>query len=224
MEYSQLLEKLNSLKEEEFAAFQRKLIATGQTILGVRTPRLREIAKQYTGSIEALLAFPNTYYEVTFIKLTIVSNLPYGQFVNYVETCVSLIDNWATCDCFKAKCIAKRKEEFLPILEGIYCRSGVFAKRYALVTLLFFYMEERYLPLIKKYAYQTPTEEYYLHMAVAWLVAETLIKHYDFGLTLLHSRKLPIKTHNQSIQKAIESYRLDDERKEYLRSLKIKKL
>ncbi len=223
MEYLQLIKELNKEKEDAFAAFQRKLIDTKQTILGVRTPTLRNIAKGYSGDISTLLSFPDTYYEVTFIKLAVVSALLYEQFVLYVEDCVSRMDNWATCDCFKAKCIANHKAEFLPILEGMYTRGGTFAKRYTLVTLLFYYMDEPYLPLIEKYIEQTPTQEYYLHMAVAWLMAEVLVKHYDFGIRLLQKRSVTPQTHNKGIQKAIESYRLTQKQKEYIRSLKIKK-
>lgn len=221
-EYFELLEELNKNKEENFADFQRKLIPTKQKILGVRTPTMRILAKSYQGEIEKLLSFPDEYYEVTFIKLIVVSSLPYERFVLYVENCVSLIDNWATCDCFKAKCIAKRKDEFLPVLERIYKLNNPFAQRYVLVTLLFSYVEDTYLPLIRKYIEQTPTDEYYLHMAVAWLTAEILVKRFEKGVEILQDKILPIKTHNKAIQKAIESYRLTHEQKEFLRSLKIK--
>ncbi len=224
MEYLELLEKLNTHREENFAAFQRKLVDTKQTILGVRTPVLRKLAKAYTGSIERLLSFPDTYFEVTFIKLAVVAALPYERFILYVEDCVARIDNWATCDGFKAKRIAENKAAFLPILERIYARGGVFAKRYALVTLLYFYMDEADLPILEKYLTQTPTDEYYIHMAIAWLLAETLIWHYEFGIRILLDGKLSVKTHNKGIQKALESYRIDDERKAYLRSLKIKNI
>lgn len=222
MTYLDLIEELNNTKEEEFAIFQRKLIFTEQTILGVRTPVMRKIAKSYRGDIETLLAFPDEYYEVTFIKLAVVSALPYEKFVLYVQDCVNCIDNWATCDCFKAKCIAKHKDEYLPLLRQIYELDNPFAKRYVLVTLLDFYMDEQYFPFIKEYIRQTPTNEYYLHMAVAWLTAEVIVKHFKKGVGILHEKILSRKTHNKAIQKAIESYRITKEKKEFLRSLKIK--
>lgn len=222
MKYSALLEKLNKEKEESFAAFQRKLIPTKQKILGVRTPVLRKIAKEFQGDIQRLLAFPDEYYEVTFIKLSVVALLPYERFVLYVEDCVLRIDNWATCDSFKAKCIAKNKDDFLSVLRRIYELDNPFAKRYVLVTLLSYYVDEPYLEEIQSYVRKTPTTEYYLYMAVAWLVAELLIKRWDFGLRLLQEKTLDKKTHNKAVQKAVESYRLNKEQKEFLRSLKIK--
>lgn len=222
MTYLELIEKLNAEKEEKFACFQRKLIPTKQTILGVRTPIMRKIAKSYTGQVETLLSFPDEYFEVTFIKLAVVSVLPYEQFIMYLEECVDRIDNWATCDCFKGKCILKRKDEFLPVLQKLFEKGGEYAKRYVLVTLLYAYVEEKYLPVIERFIKRTDMDAYYVHMAVAWLTAEILVKHYEFGVALLQKGFLPVKTHNKAIQKAIESYRLTNEQKEYLRSLKIK--
>ena len=91
----------------------------------------------------------------------------------------------------------------------------------AAASLLAEYIEGKYLPLIKSYMRRASTQYYYVHMAVAWLVAEILIKQYDEGVNLLKEKILPLKTHNKAIQKAIESYRITKEQKEYLRSLKM---
>lgn len=225
MKYLQLLEKLNENKEAAFAAFQKRLIPTKQTILGVRTPCMRKIAKETlaTTKIEAIMDYPDEYFEVTFIKLAAVSSLGYDVFVQYVEKCVSLIDNWATCDCFKSKRIAKHREEFLPVLERIFKRGGEYDERYVLVTLLDAYVDEQYLPILRSYLQRANTNAYYIHMAAAWLTAEILVKRYDFGTSILKEKLLDIKTHNKAIQKARESYRLTKEQKEFLHSLKIER-
>lgn len=222
MTYSQCIDVLRAYKEEKFAEFQRKLIPTKQKILGVRTPTLRKIAKQYAEDFTTIFDFPDEYYEVTFIKLTMVSALPYEQFILHVDTCVSLLDNWATCDSFKAKCIKGHKEDFLPIIEKIFNNGSEFYQRYALVVLLTEYVEEKYLFILKEYLSKSNTTPYYVHMAAAWLTAEILVKLYDKGIEILQSGILDIKTHNKAIQKAVESYRLTTKQKEYLRSLKIK--
>ena len=221
MTYSGFIEKLKGFAEEDFANFQRKLIFTERKILGVRTPILRKIAKEFSQDIQTLLAFPNEYYETVFIKLTAVSLLPYGEFLLYLEECVSLIDNWALCDSFKAKCIKKQKPEFLVVLEKIFLHGGEYFQRYVFVVLLSEYVQKEYLDTIKQYIERADFEKYYVHMAVAWLTAEILIKQYDYGVKLLKEDILPQKTHNKAIQKAIESYRIHNEQKEYLRSLKI---
>jgi 3-methyladenine DNA glycosylase AlkD len=222
MTYLEFLDLLKAHKEEAFAVFQRKLIPTSQEIIGVRTPTLRQIAKEYREYLKDIFNFPNVVYEVTFIKHTIVSLLPYEEFLMYVEPGVSLIDNWATCDSFKTKCIVKNKENFLSVIEKLFKVGKEFYQRYALTVLLANYVEEKYISLLKEYLYTANTDFYYVHMASAWLLAEILIKHFDFGVAILNERKLPVKTHNKAIQKAIESYRLTKEQKEYLRSLKIK--
>ena len=222
MQYSNLIKRLQNLAEPTFRAFQEKLIPTKQTILGVRTPIMRKIAKEYLQDIATLFAFPDTYYEVTFIKLSAVSLLPYKQFINYVTPCVARMDNWATCDCFKAKCLLKSKDKFLPILEDLFNQGGEFFERYVLVCLLSYYTETKYLPIVEHYLSRAHTKDYYVHMAAAWLTAELLIKQYDFGVRLLRKGVLDKNTHNQAIQKAVESYRLTNEKKQFLRTIKIK--
>lgn len=223
MQYLSFIEQLKSYAEEDFACFQRRLIPTKQKILGVRTPIMRKIAKSLRDNVGKLMAFPDEYFEVTFIKLTAVSSLSYEQFISYLPSCVEKIDNWATCDSFKAKCILKNRQAFLPVLENIFARRKEFYQRYALVSLLFYYVDKEYLPLIKTCLQRADTSSYYVYMAAAWLAAEVLIKHYEYGLQILNERVLDPKTHNKAIQKAIESYRLTKEQKETLRFLKIKK-
>ncbi len=223
MTYSELLTILNTSKEEEYASFQRRLIATRYTILGVRTPTMRKIAQTYKNDWTTISGFPNEYYEVVFIKLAIIAALPYEEFVRQIEYAVSLMDNWALCDCFKADCIKKRKDEFVPILEKLFRNGGEFYERYVLVVLLSRYAEEAYLPLIEDYIKRADSSKYYVYMAISWLTAEILVKHYDAGLKIIRSEILDSKTHNKAIQKAIESYRLSQEQKDVLRSLKKKK-
>ena len=110
----------------------------------------------------------------------------------------------------------------MPILDKLFLDGRGFYQRYVLVSLLSYYVDEPYLPIIKEYILRADTQYYYVHMAVAWLTAEVLIKHYDEGLRLLDAIKTDVKTHNKSIQKALESFRLTKEQKDYLRSLKIK--
>ncbi len=223
MEYLELLNKIKPYAEENFAIFQRRLIFTDREILGIRTPILRKIAKAWQGDIDELLAYPDEYYEVVFIKLAVVAAMPYEEFVLRLPACVALIDNWSLCDTFKANAIKRHKEEFLSVLEKLFQTGKEYYVRYVLVALLFFYVEREYLSVIRSYIRRTDDQPYYVYMAVAWLVAEILIKEYDVGVDILRAGLLSEKTHNKAIQKAIESYRLTKSQKEFLRSLKIKK-
>lgn len=220
--YTRLLTQLESSAEESYAKFHKRLLKNESiNVLGVRVPTLRKLAKQYKNDLPELLELPDEYYEVTFIKLQAVALLPWEEFILYVDKCVSLIDNWATCDCFTPKCIAKHKDEFLQFVEKYLADGREFYQRFALTTLLSFYMEEVYLPTIfTAVRDKANTELYYVHMAAAWLIAETLVKYYDDGVRFLKENALDIKTHNKAIQKACESYRLTKDQKEYLKTLK----
>ena len=221
MTYLEFLKLLKSYAEQPFADFQQRLIFTKREILGVRTPILRQIAKRYMSNLDEILSFPNEYYEVVFIKLTQVSQLPYNQFVARLDECVSWMDNWALCDSFKAKCIRSHKSEFLPILKTMFQRGGEYEQRYPLVVLLSEYVEKDYLAEIEQFIMVANTGHYYVYMAVAWLMAEILVKEYECGVHLLKRRIIDVKTCNKAIQKATESLRLTKQQKDFLRSLKI---
>ncbi len=221
--YEQLLAELKQYAEPEYAAFHKRLLKNDNiNVLGVRVPTLKKIAKKYKNFMPTLLSIPDEYYDVTFVKLQAAALLPFNSFINYVEKCVSLIDNWATCDSFAPKCIADHKDEFLPFIKAYLGVNREFYQRYALVTLLHFYVEEGYLGVIFESTEKTDRSLYYVHMAAAWLIAEVLVKYYNLGVEYLKLEKLDIKTHNKAIQKACESYRLTKEQKEYLKSLKRK--
>ncbi len=218
--YEELLTELKTLAEPEYAAFHKRLLKNDKiNVLGVRVPTLRKLAKRYKNSIDPLICCPDEYYEVTFIKLQAVALLPWEEFIKYVDKCVSLIDNWATCDCFAPKCIAKHKDEFLPNISE-YLNGGEFSQRFALTTLLHFYVEQEYLQIIFDTVKKSNREHYYVHMAAAWLIAEVLVKYYDDGVEFLKLNETDAKTHNKAIQKACESYRLTKEQKDFLRGLK----
>ena len=145
MKYTEFVAQLRGYAEEEFAEFQRRLIFTEYEILGVRTPKLRELAKAWKKDVQTLLAFPNEYYEAVFVKLTVVASLGYGEFTKTFKRVLPLIDNWALCDSFRPKSLKGKEKEFLPILRGLLNRTGEYERRYALVTLLAYYVKEEYL-------------------------------------------------------------------------------
>lgn len=220
--YQEFLAELNSFADEEYKVFHKRLLKNEKiSVLGVRVPQMRKLAKKYKNFVDELMTFPDDYYEVTFIKLTAVSLLKWEDFIKYVDKCVPLIDNWATCDCFVPKCIEKHKDEFLYFIFGYAHEDKEFYQRFALTTLLHFYVEEGYLQTILDILQQVDTSYYYVYMATAWLAAELLVKFYDVGIEFLQSGHLDKKTNNKAIQKACESFRLTAEQKTYLKGLKV---
>ena len=221
MNYQVLLTELEENRDEKYRAFHSKLLKNDSiNVIGVRVPALRKTAKKFKGREEELLSFPDDYYEVTFIKLIAVSSLPYDMFVGYVEKCLSLINNWATCDCFKADCIGRHRDDFLPYIYKFLNEDKEFYQRYAVTTLLNFYVDKSYLNTVWNCVNQANTEYYYTHMSVAWLVAEVLCKYFDEGVEFLKANSLDIKTHNKAILKARESFRISPENKKFLLTLK----
>lgn len=221
MNYQELLDKLKSVSDENYRAFHRRLLKNEAiNVLGVRVPVLRKIAKEFKGDEDTLLGFPDEFYEVTFLKLTAVSRMEYGEFVKRVEGCVALIDNWATCDCFKADCIAKHRDDFYPYINQFLLTDKEFYQRYALTTLLAFYVEKQYIQTIFDCLNRANTKYYYTHMSAAWLLAEVLVKHFDEGVAFLKTCSLDTRTHNKAIVKATESFRISPENKELLKALK----
>jgi len=220
--YREFLQELKSLADDDYRAFHKRLLKNDDiNVIGVRVPDLRKTAKKYKACVPELMEFPDEFYEVTFVKLSAVSLLPYEEFLRYVDESVSLIDNWATCDCFVPKCLAKHKDEFLPKIQSYLAEPEEFTQRFALTTLLHFYVEEQHLPNIISAVMRADTGFYYVHMAAAWLIAEVLVKFYDEGVSFLKRNALDKKTHNKAIQKACESYRLTNEQKNFLKGLKI---
>ncbi len=221
MDYRGFLTEVESYAEENYRDFHKKLLKNDQiNVLGVRVPVLRKLAKKYVSNVDELLAFPDEYYEITFIKLTAVSMLGYDEFIKRLDNCVKLMDNWAVCDCFSPACIADRKEEFLPYIRKYAARDGEFEQRFALTALLRFYMEERYLETIFAIVDRCDVSKYYVHMAAAWLIAETLVKFYPRARGYLMENSLDKRTHNKAIQKALESRRLSGDEKNYLKGIK----
>ena len=221
MQYRQLLQLINENVDPTYREFQKRLLKNDSiNLLGVRIPVLRKIAKQFKDDIDNLLSFPNENYETVFIKLTAVSKLDYDGLIKYIDYCVSLIDNWATCDCFAPKCISKNKNQFLQYIEKYINCDSEFCQRFALTTLLHFYVEDEYLQTIFNVIEKAKTEKYYyVHMAASWLIAEVLIKFFDSGVLFLRSGAVDAKTNNKSIQKANESFRLSKEQKNFLKEI-----
>ena len=101
MLYQEFFDELTALSDAEYRDFHKRLLKNDKIkVVGVRVPQLRKLAKKYKNSLQTLMGFPDEYYEVTFVKLAAASYLGYSELLKYIDKCVSLMDNWATCDCF----------------------------------------------------------------------------------------------------------------------------
>lgn len=210
-----------------FRDFNAKLIpnVAKERIIGVRTPVLRKLAGELIkdGQWEIFLQeLPHYYQEENclhgFILGTRKEN--YEQVIEDVETFLPYVDNWAVCDTISPKIFRKHPEDVYERIQRWVRSEHEYTVRFAVVTLLQFFLDEEFQPEMLELVASICRKEYYINMAVAWYFSFALIKQYETALPLLESGRLDPWIQNKSIQKAIESYRISEERKTYLRTLK----
>ena len=225
-DYNKFIEYLKSIREESYKEFSEKITFTKYEILGIRLPKLRSIAKEIKkGDYRTFLnRKKTTYYEEVMLHLLVLASIKkVEECMLYFDDAINLIDNWALCDtfCNSLKLVAKNKEYFLKVIEKLLKNKEVYHIRVGLILLLCYYVEEPYLDFIVNALDNIQSEEYYVNMAMAWLVCEIFIKEESFGLHYLEHNHLNKFTINKSISKIRDSYRVSKEMKDDI--LKIKK-
>lgn len=217
---------LFALQDTSYKAFHEKLIPTVpcETVIGIRTPVLRHFASDYAKTPDAadfLATLPHTYYEENNLHAFLIEKIrDFDQALAALEAFLPHIDNWATCDAFAPKVFAKHTEALLPHIESWIASDRTYTVRYGLGTLMRYYLDEHFKPAYLTLAASVRSEEYYVNMMIAWFFATALAKQYDAALHILSEHRLDVWTHNKTIQKARESFRITDEQKVYLKTLK----
>ncbi len=220
--------QLSALADEDYRQFNSKLMPTVEksAVFGVRTPVLRKFAKEFfkdERSAEFLSTLPHKYFEENQLHAFLLEQIKdFDRLIASVEAFLPYIDNWATCDCFSPAIFKANTDRLLPYIEKWLGSKHVYTVRYAVVMLMRYFLDERFDEKYLRMVAKVPTDDYYLSMAVAWYFATALAKQYDAALPFIENRLLDPKTHNKAIQKAIESFRVTDEHKAYLRALRIK--
>ena len=220
-------EKLLALRDNAYQVFQAKLMPTvpPETIIGVRTPLLRKLAKELYGTPRAedfLRILPHKYYEENNLHAFLIEQIrDYDRALTETERFLPYIDNWATCDCFCPKIFAKHKAELLKSIRRWLAPDQLYTVRYAIGMLMRYYLDETFRPEFLAWVAGVQSEEYYINMMRAWYFATALAKQPDSALPWLTERRLDVWTHNKTIQKAVESYRISAEMKQQLRGIRI---
>lgn len=221
-------EQLFALQDTEYQTFQSKLMPAipSETVIGVRTPLLRKLAKELAGTPQAeefLHSLPHRYYEENNLHAFLIEQIrDYDTVLAETETFLPYIDNWATCDCFCPKVFAKHKAELLASIRRWLNSGKLYPVRYAMGMLMRYYLDEGFRPEYLAWVAGVHSEEYYLNMMRAWYFATALAKQPDAALPWLTERRLDVWTHNKTIQKAVESCRISPEMKQQLRELRIR--
>lgn len=218
--------ELFALQDKEYHDFHCRLIPTvnPDLVIGVRTPALRKFAKEVAKMPEAeefLQKLPHTYYEENNLHGFLLEPIKdYEKCVNAVDVFLPYVDNWATCDMMTPKAFKKHPEELLVQIRRWLSAEDTYTVRFAIRMLMNFYLDEQFTPEYPRMVADVESEEYYINMMIAWYFATALAKQYDAVIPYLEKRQLPLWIHNKTIQKAIESYRITNEQKTYLRTLK----
>lgn len=228
MDMDAIQEKLFALQDLNYRQFQAKLMPTvdPEQIIGVRMPALRRLAKELKGTAEAeafLAALPHRYYDENNLHgLLLCARSGYEETVAGLEDFLPHVDNWATCDLLSPRAFRSHPPQLPGQLRRWLDSGDTYTVRFGLEMLMSFYLDECFRPEYLDWAAEVKSEEYYVRMMVAWYFATALAKQYDAALPYLTSRRLEQWTHNKTIQKAVESYRITPEQKDALRALRWK--
>lgn len=218
--------ELFKLKDENYKKFHLKLIPgyDDKKLIGIRMPDIKKFEKSFKNSKEKdifISSLPHKYYEENNLHLLLLAEIKdYDECINYINEFLPYIDNWATCDIKRPKCFEKNKDKLIKQIEIWLKSDKVYTVRYALGTLMSLYLKEDFEPRFLDLAAQKCCDEYYINMMIAWFFATALVYRYKEAVLYLENRKLSKWVLNKTIQKAVESYRIDNSIKDYLKTLR----
>lgn len=221
-------DRLLELRDEKYRSFQSKLVPeiAPEAIIGVRVPDIKKLAKSLSESEKTgfLNALPHRFYDENMLHSALVSLIKdFDAAVFETDKFLEYIDNWAVCDTLNPKAFSKNHELLLSKINGWMASDKVYVARFGIGMLMRYFLDGDF---DSRFLYQVAairSKEYYLYMMQAWFFATALSKQYDSAVKIIEERRLEPWTHNKAIQKARESFRVLEEHKEYLNTLRIKK-
>lgn len=222
-----LREELLELKNESNADFQAKLMPgiARETVLGIKIPILRTVEKKYRNTVESekfIKELPHKYFDENLLHGIFISNLnDYDRVIEELEQFFPYIDNWAVCDTIRPKAFKKYKAELLTKIREWISSEKTYTIRFGIEMLMTYYLDESFEDEYLELVAGVRSEEYYVNMMIAWYFATALAKQWDATFPYIESKKLPLWVHNKSIQKARESFRITEDQKIILKSLKM---
>ncbi len=220
--------ELFQMRDQDYAVMQAKIIPTvnSDRIIGVRTPALRAFAKRLnkdSDAAEFLSALPHQYFDEDQLHAFVISlEKDFDKCIDKVDAFLPFIDNWATCDQLNPVSFKKNPEKLLPYIQTWIKSEKTYTVRFAIGMLMQHFLNERFDIKYADMVAEVRSEEYYIKMMIAWYFATALAKQYESILPYLEEKKLDDWTHNKAIQKSVESYRITDEQKSYLKTLKVR--
>lgn len=221
-----IIKRLFEMQDTAYRDFHSRLVPTldKETIIGVRTPVLRAFAKELAKNedIDSFLkSLPHKYYEENNLHAFIVETYKnFDACIDALDTFLPFVNNWATCDGMRPKCFKGNEEKLVSkALEWIN-DDRVYVKRFGIEVIMNHFLDEHFDKKLLDIVAEIRSDEYYINMMIAWFFATALAKQYDKTIAYIQNGCLDRWTHNKTIQKAVESFRLTDSQKEYLKTLK----
>lgn len=217
--------RLFELKDDKYGDFQAKLTPTldRNYFIGVKTPILRTLTKELGVDNKFLDSLPHKYFEENQIHSFMLANIKdYDEFIKRANDFLPFVNNWATCDQLNNKILKKHKVELLEEIKKWLKSKETYAIRFGVEMLMNHYLDEDDISEYSNMVAKVKSDEYYVNMMRAWYFASALAKHYEQTIIYIKEHKLDVWTHDKTIRKAIESYRISDKQKEELRKLSIK--
>ncbi|WP_138159359.1 DNA alkylation repair protein [Peptoniphilus catoniae] len=210
-------------RDLKYKSFTEKLVPNidPETIIGVRMPILRKLAKDLENPRDFIKDLPHKYFEENNLHGYIIgAEKDFDLFKEDLERFLPYIDNWSTCDLLSPLAFKKNRKRAYNYLMDLIDREDDFVKRFAIVSFLEFFVKEEFTEESFYKVVSIKSDAYYVNMAIAWYMSYVLIYHYDFAEEFLRKKTLDKDLHNKSIQKALESRRIDENKKLILRTLK----
>ncbi len=224
---TEIQQRLFALQDAGYRDFHAALMPTVDKalVIGVRMPALRALAKELKGTEPAadfMAQLPHKYYEENNLHAALIGHIrDFDACMAAVERFLPYVDNWATCDMMNPRALAKDKAALLERIR-LWLQSGhTYTVRFGMGMLMNHFLEEDFREEYPALVASVRSEEYYVRMMQAWYFATALAKQYEAAVTYLEQRRLGAWVHNKTIQKARESFRVSQEQKEYLKSLKV---
>lgn len=212
----------------DFLEFQKRLIPTfdPDLIIGVRTPDVKKYAKELRrngGYKEFIRNIPHRYYEEYLLHTMILCDeKDFDTAVVETERLLPYINNWAICDQLSPKAFRNHTEELLPYIRRWIADDAEYTIRFGIRMLMSLYLDDKFRPeYLEMVINADRTDLEYVSLVTSWYFATALAKQYDAAVKVIEDRRLERKTHNKAIQKAVESFRINDAQKAYLKTLKI---
>lgn len=219
--------ELFDFQDLKYRDFQAKLLPniSKETIIGVRNPDVRKVCNKYKkfDNDYFFSSLPHKYYEENNLHGYLISECrDYNRVIELLDNFLPYVDNWATCDIITPKIFKKHPDQLLVNIRRWIKSRDTYTIRFAIRMLMCFYLDDCFKKEYLEIPLKIKSDEYYVNMMISWFYATALAKRYDETIYIFEKHLLDKWNNNKSIQKAIESYRVSLEHKEYLRSLKIK--